>query len=319
MCVRHASRMPVGVHAQWAAPCAAAAVALGLIVHRRVRAWMPVAGTGDGLDGIPASTTIAGLALLPVLLCWQLANAQGYALSAVTVSLALVGHFDDRRSARGGKATYRSWFAVAVATAALAAQHAGCDASFAFACAWLLAVALVQATRALESGVGLCAAVSAGTMLGNEWMFGMDDHSHAHAGWAALGFLPWSWPRSRVALGACGSRAFGVCVADAALGNLPLSTLASSANAVQFERAWDHRLLAALLLLPFSLQFVEFAHDLVMRISRRASSLHADSSCVARVARAVGVPALLVAPVLGMVAFAVAPCVAWWTGIGFRQ
>ena len=279
---------------------------------------MPVAGTGEGLDRHPASTPIAGLALLPVVVCWQLANAKGYALPAVTVSLALVGHFDDRRSVRGRKATPLRWFALAAATAVLAAQHASFDVSFAFASAWLLAFVLVQATRALDIGVGIFSAVTAGSILSNEWMFGMDDHSHAYVGWAALGFLPWSWPRSHVALGACGSLVFGVCVADAALGNLPLSTLASSANAVQFERAWDHRMLAALLLLPFSIQMVVCAHDLVMRISRRASSLPADASCVARVASAFGLPALLVAPVLGAVAFAVTPCVAWWTGIGFR-
>ena len=45
----------------------------------------------------------------------------------------------------------------------------------------------------------------------------------------------------------------------------------------------------------------------------------ADASCPVRISRAFGVPALLVAPVFGMVAFAVAPCVAWWTWIGFRQ
>ncbi len=280
---------------------------------------MPIATRGEACDRQSASTPIGGLALLPVVVCWQLANAKDYALPVVTASLALVGHFEDVLAARGGNVTRLRSVAIAIATAALAAQHARCDASFAFAIAWLLAFALVRAMRALESGVGACAAVTAGTLLSNQWLFGMDDHSHAYAGWAALGFLTWSWPRSRVALGACGSLVFGTCVADAALGNLPLSTLASSANTVQFERAWDHRLLAALLLLPFSLQFVEFAHDLVMRISRRASSMPADSSWVARVAWAVGVPGLLVAPVLGMVAFAVAPCVAWWTGIGFRQ
>ena len=311
--------MPQSLSAIWAAPCAAAAVGAGLLVHSRMRTWLPRLAPEVGRDAQQRTTPVAGLALLPVLLCWQLVHAKGVALPAVTALLALVGYIEDRRPPRGGVAQRHRAFASAAATAALAAQHASFDVSFSFACAWLLAFVLVQATRALEISVGVCAAVTAGTLLSNEWMFGMDDHSHAYVGWAALGFLPWSWPRSRVVLGACGSLAFGVCVADAALGNLPLSTLSISTNAVQFERAWDHRMLAALLLLPFSIQFVEFAHGLVMRISRRASSLPADASCVARVARVVGLPALLVAPFFGMVAFAVAPCVAWWTGIGFRQ
>ena len=160
--------------------------------------------------------------------------------------------------------------AIAIVTAALAAQHARCEASFAFAFACLLAFALVQATRALEVGNGLCAAVTAGAVFANEWLLGPGGRWQAYAGWMALGFLPWCWPRPRVALGASGAHALGVCVAQLALDNLPLGLLSQSSNAVQFERAWEHGMLAVLLLLPFLVHRAVFARAVVARARFRA-------------------------------------------------
>lgn len=268
--MRYGERMPVGAHALWAAPCAVAAVAIGLYVHRRIRAWMPIAARGEACDRQAVSAPIAGLTLLPVLLSWQLANAQGYALPAVTASLAFLGHFDDRRAARGGKASRLRSVAMAVATAVLAAQHARCEASFAFAFAWLLAFALVQATRALEVGNGLCAAVTAGAVFANEWLLGEGGRWQPYAGWTALGFLPWCWARPHVALGVAGAHALGVCVAQLALDNLPLGLLSQSSNAVQFERAWEHGMLAVLILLPFLVHLAVFARGVVAHARFRA-------------------------------------------------
>jgi len=302
--------MSIEIHAAWAAPCAAAVVAAGVGAHRRGFAWMPSSAASERDELQRPRAPIAGLLLLPSILVWQLVHADGYALPAVTAALAISGHLDDRRAARGESPTQLRAFALAVATAALAAMHSSCELSFAFASAWLLAFALVRATRMLDVGNGVCVAVAAGSLLGNEWMIGAEVRWQAFVGWAALGLFPWNWPRPRVALGASGANALGVCVAEAALGNLPFRLLSSSTNAVQVERVWEHGMLAALLLLPFVVQLVVFADGVVARTRSLVSPSRGIGSLTARVARALRLPAVLWAPLLGVVAFALVRCCA---------
>jgi UDP-N-acetylmuramyl pentapeptide phosphotransferase/UDP-N-acetylglucosamine-1-phosphate transferase len=286
----------------WVAPLAAATIGASYIVHCRVRGWLPEDAPAIGRKQHARTTPLVGIALLPVLLGWQIFAANDYALAFATAALGVVGHLDDLHKSRGGLSWRIKAVALGIATAVVAAEHAGLQLALPFVAAWALAFVLVNATNFLDNTNGTCAAITAGSLLGNQCMLG--ESSHSYVAWTALGFLPWNWPRSRVFLGDSGAYALGIAVADRALANLPLSSLAASEPAVQLDRAMEHWALSAVLLLPFAVQLIDFAQVVCVRLWLGVAPWRGDRRHLTHIAQNLGLPAALVAPLFLLLAFA---------------
>lgn len=280
----------------WAAPLAAFLIGASYFVHCRVRGFLPEDRPGIGRKQHERATPLAGIALLPVLLVWPLAHGQ-FVLAIATAALATLGFVDDLRKTRGGLPWQVKTLVLALAAGAVATQHAGLSLSFAFAAAFGLAFVLVNATNFLDNTNGACAAITAGSILGNACLPGCYWASQqTYLGWAALGFLPWNWPRARVFLGDAGAYALGISLADQALGNLPLGSLSASTNSVQVDRAWDYWPLGVLLLLPFFVQLVDFVQVVCARLWLGIAPWHGDRRHLTHIVQNHGLPSVLVAP-----------------------
>jgi UDP-N-acetylmuramyl pentapeptide phosphotransferase/UDP-N-acetylglucosamine-1-phosphate transferase len=295
----------------WAAPLACCLIGAGYYVHCRVRGFLPEDVPGIGRKQHERSTPLAGIALLPALLLWPIANGQ-WVLAAATLSLAVLGHVDDLRKARGGLPWQAKTLVLALATAAVAAQHAGYSLSFAFAAAFALAFVLVNATNFLDNTNGACAAITAGSILGNfsvpGWYWASQQ---TYLGWAALGFLPWNWPRARVFLGDAGAYALGIGLADQALGNLPLGSLSASTNAVQVSRTWDYWPLGVLLVLPFAVQLIDFVQVVTARLWLGIAPWHGDRRHLTHIVQNHGLRPVLVAPLFFLISLGCGLSVRW--------
>src|SRR5690606_37443967 len=83
--------------------------------------------------------------------------------------------------------------------------------------AFALAFVLTNATNFLDNTDGVAVAVAGTALL----VAGGVDGPLAPCGAAALGFLPWNWPRPRLFLGDAGAYALGLCCGYGAAIALP--------------------------------------------------------------------------------------------------
>ena len=258
---------------------------------------------GPGRKQHRHATPLVGIVLLPVLLLWQIMGSH-YVLAAATAMVSVLGYLDDRRKVQGGLLVHSKTIVLALAAMVVAAQHASpLQPPFAFCCASLLAFVLVNATNFLDNTNGVCASITAASLLtvhrGND-----------ASGFAALGFLCCNWPRALVFLGDAGAYALGLCVADAALGQLPLSPLAMRPFTGQIEATYHAFLSGAFLLLPFMVQLVDFTQVLCVRLWLGSPPWVGDQLHLTHRVERLGLPRVLVAPLFGGTALALGWCFA---------
>jgi UDP-GlcNAc:undecaprenyl-phosphate GlcNAc-1-phosphate transferase len=201
-----------------AAPVALLFLVLGDLCNRRLRGFLPDDPPGEGRKRHHRPMSLQGVLLAPVLL-WPLLDARHVLLACAVALSLLVGFCDDRRKQRGEGVDWRlkaTGLGLAALTVAWVAAPPGLRDPGTILALALLAFALVNATNFLDNTDGVAAALSATALL----LLTGGQGPLAWAGFAALGFLPWNWPRPRAFLGDAGAYGLGVCVAAAVLPHL---------------------------------------------------------------------------------------------------
>lgn len=264
-----------------AAAAAFASLALADWWNRRVRGFLP--------DDVPRPGSrkrherpipLAGIALAPVLLAVLLCH-QLWWLAGGAVAVAALGFVDDWQKERGGDLDWR-WKA-----AVLLVACAGCATQAVdplaqpgrWLTAWALAFVLTNATNFLDNTDGVAAGVAGTALL----FAGRGDGALALCGAAALGFVPWNWPRPRLFLGDAGAYALGIVCAFGAASRLPDLALA---------------------LVAFAVQFVDFAQVVTARLVIGVSPWVGDRRHLTHIAQYLGLPRVLVAPLFAALAAA---------------
>ncbi|MFN3244911.1 MAG: MraY family glycosyltransferase [Planctomycetota bacterium] len=209
----------------WAAAIAAASVAIGDQVNRRVVGWLPDDPPRPGRKSHGRPIPLAGVLLVPAIATWCGVFGAWLLLAAVLVSAA-VGFDDDRRKEHAGplddggldwriKAAGLFVAAGLVATATVdPLQQPG---------SWLLVFGgtfvLTNAVNFLDNTDGVAAGLSAAMLLLLGFAALPDGSTRTitlAAGFAACGFLPFNWPKPRLFLGDGGAYALGLCTSYAA-------------------------------------------------------------------------------------------------------
>ena len=196
----------------WAAAIAAATLGLGDFVNRRVRGFLPDDPPRPGRKQHARPIPLAGVLLLPAFLPWLVAD--GDLTTGVAVALACaIGFFDDRDKERGPGLDWRTkGLGLAVASAIAAASLAApLQDPLPFLAMFAFVFVLTNATNFLDNTDGVASAVAAAMLLAATGGNG----ALAAGGFAALGFLPWNWPRPRLFLGDAGAYALGLLAAIA--------------------------------------------------------------------------------------------------------
>ncbi|MBX3462436.1 MAG: hypothetical protein KF830_04655 [Planctomycetes bacterium] len=231
-------------------PAAAAAwtlllVATGLWCNRRWLGWLPDDLPRAGRKQHARPMPLAGVLLLPAVAPW-LAAAGSWWLLAGLVGAAAIGFVDDWHKELGRDLDWR-WKGLGLAAAAAVAAVEVLPPATA-PVTWLVVVALVfvltNATNFLDNTDGVAVALAATSLL----LLGGIDGTAAAVAFAALGFLPWNWPRPRVFLGDAGAYALGLATGVFAAGGALAQPAALCAVAVQLAdfvqvcaaRLWLH-------------------------------------------------------------------------------
>lgn len=216
-----------------AAAAAAAAATLACAgafwSNRQLVGWLPDDPPHPARKRHRAPVPLAGVVLLPAVLPWLCAAAE-WSLAAAAGIATAAGWLDDRSKARGGldwraKAALLLLAAAAVALAAV--DPLAEPLRFAAVVGFVFVV--TNATNFLDNTDGVAASLAAVSLLGASGGEG----PLAAAGFAALGFLPWNWPRPRLFLGDAGAYLLGVLSAAAALRPTPFAQATLAAVAVQ--------------------------------------------------------------------------------------
>ncbi len=255
-----------------AAAAAVAALAAARWSNRRLVGWLPDDPPRPGRKQHRGPVPLAGVVLLPVVLPWLLVAGEWW-LAGAAVLAGAVGFVDDRGKEHDRDLDWR-WKTLGLTLAALAAATAVVDPSRepgAFLATVALVFVLTNATNFLDNTDGVAASLSAVSLLslshGNGPM--------AAAGFAALGFLPWNWPRSRLFLGDAGAYVLGIVVAVAA------------ARAAAVETRW---------LLAVAVQLVDFVQVVTARIVLAMPPWVGDRRHLTHIAQNLGVPRIWIAP-----------------------
>lgn len=215
-----------------AAAAAATVIATGLgeWINRRWRGWLPDDPPGPGRKQHGRPIPLAGIVLLLLLLPW-LAALGAYWLAAAVAIAGGVGYLDDRGKEKRQDLDWR-WKALALWLASglvVAGHHTMMATPWEMALWLLVTFVLVNATNFLDNTDGVATSLSAVSLL---WLTGASGPAAPIAG-AALGFLPWNWPRARVFLGDAGAYTLGIAVAWALLARWPTGPHSLAGVAIQ--------------------------------------------------------------------------------------
>ena len=208
----------------WAAGIAAATVALGDQVNRRLFGWLPDDPPRPGRKQHARPIPLAGVLLVPAVLAWCVAG-QAWLLLAAIVTVAAVGFEDDRQKEFAGplddggvdwrlKALGLFVAAALVATATLDPLQA----PWRWAAVFGLTFVLTNAVNFLDNTDGVAAGLGAAMLLLLGFTAPLDDAARGvalAAGFAACGFLPFNWPKPRLFLGDGGAYTLGLCTSAA--------------------------------------------------------------------------------------------------------
>ncbi len=212
-----------------AAPAALLLVLLADLCNRRCWGFLPDDPPGEGRKQHRRPMPLCGVVLLPLLVVPFLLR-QGWAEAAAVLLCGGIGCLDDHQKERGGGVDWRVK-AMALGTAAGLVAVAVAPASLT-APGWIvllavLAFVLINATNFLDNTDGVCAMLSGTSLL----LLAGDCEPLWWAGFTALGFVPWNWPRPRGFVGDSGALALGACLAVAVVRRLeePLPALGGAA------------------------------------------------------------------------------------------
>jgi UDP-N-acetylmuramyl pentapeptide phosphotransferase/UDP-N-acetylglucosamine-1-phosphate transferase len=213
-----------------AAAATALATGLGEWINWRWRGWLPDDPPGPGRKQHGRPIPLAGIVLLLLLLPW-LALLSAYWLAAAVAIAGGIGYLDDRGKEHRQDLDWR-WKALALwlASGIVVAEHHTMMATPWEMAFWLVVTfVLVNATNFLDNTDGVATSLSAVSLL---WLTGATGPAAPIAG-AALGFLPWNWPRARVFLGDAGAYTLGIAVAWALLARWPAGPNCLAGVAIQ--------------------------------------------------------------------------------------
>ncbi|MBL8748753.1 MAG: hypothetical protein JNK78_06305 [Planctomycetes bacterium] len=264
-------------HPAFAAAAAFCAFWLAWWSNRSIVGWLPDDPPGAARKQHGRPIPLAGVVLPFAAAPWL---ARGHAAVACAILVAsAVGFVDDRGKERGHDLDWR-WKALGLgAAAALGATAAvsPIDEPLGWAAAALLVFVLTNATNFLDNTNGVAASLAAVSLL----LLANGDAAIAAFGWAALGFLPWNWPKARLFLGDSGAYALGTAVGIAAARGA-----ASDAT----------RLLAV------AVQLLDFVQVLTARLALALPPWVGDRRHLTHIAQNLGMPAHAVAPFFAVLA-----------------
>jgi UDP-GlcNAc:undecaprenyl-phosphate GlcNAc-1-phosphate transferase len=263
-----------------AAPAAFAATALLYWCNRHLTGFLPYDPPGEPRKQHAQAMALAGVAMLPVVLAWLVAADAPWLAVAATLA-AGVGFWDDRQKARRRDFDWRIKAVLLFAASACASNH-GVDA-LATPVRWAIAVlfvfVLTNASNFLDNTDGVCCSLAAASLL----CLSRGDGPLAGCAFAALGFLPWNWPRPRVFTGDSGALMLGVLTGGAAVSAMPAPGPT---------------------LLPVAVQLADFAQVVAARIWLGLPPWIGDRRHLTHVVQNTGLPRIAVAPLFAAVAAA---------------
>ena len=208
----------------WSAAIASASVLVGDQVNRRLFGWLPYDPPRASRKSHARPMTLAGALVAPAILIYC-ALGELWLLAAAVAVVAAVGFEDDRRKERadplGECGLDWRWKALGLL---IAAALVACEVADPSTDPWrwsaLLALTFVitNAVNFLDNTDGVAACLSAAMLL----LLGFGalppgpyQFVSLAAGFAALGFLPFNWPKPRVFLGDSGAYTLGICASFA--------------------------------------------------------------------------------------------------------
>lgn len=277
------------IDAAWALTLATACLLAGDWSNRRLVGWLPEDPPRPGRKQHAQSIPLAGILLAPALLLWPLLDRQWLIVAAGAIALA-TGFVDDRRKEHEQDLGWRSKALALGAASALGAsalveplQEPG---------AWCLHVLFVfvvtNATNFLDNTNGVAAALAGVGLLQLGGAGG-----NTAAGFAALAFLPWNWPRARLFLGDSGAYALGILLAI------------GCAKAAQHEPL-------PIALAAVALPLIDFTQVVCARLWIGHPPWVGDRRHLTHVARNLGVPTAAIAPLfLGLALLAMSAARLW--------
>lgn len=274
------------IESYWAVLIATATVAIGDACNRRVIGWLPDDPPGPGRKVHARPVPLAGVLIVPTILAWCLADRAWLPLAAIVIATA-TGFEDDRRKERAGPLDKGGvdWrikalgLAIAAGLIAATAADPRTDPGY-FAIAFCLTFVLTNATNFLDNMDGVATSLAASMLL----CLGLGKPTASWipaAGYAALGFLPWNWPRPRLFLGDGGAYALGLCASYAIVHTMRAQPL---------------------LLLAVAIPLVDFAQVVLARLWLALPPWVGDRRHLTHVVNNVGVKKVIVAPLFAAVA-----------------
>jgi UDP-N-acetylmuramyl pentapeptide phosphotransferase/UDP-N-acetylglucosamine-1-phosphate transferase len=274
--------MPSMPHPAAAAALALLLVAIGTWCNRRWIGWLPDDPPRAGRKQHARPMPLAGILVVPAALPW-LVDARSWWLLAGFVLAAAIGFVDDWQKERERDFDWR-WKALGLGVAAALAATgilSPTDALWTWLGAVLFVFVLTNATNFLDNTDGVAAALAAVSLL----VLGAGGGPAMAIGCAALGFLPWNWPRPRAFLGDAGAYALG------------LATGVFAADAVRYEPVW---------LLAVAVQLADFGQVVFARLWLRVPPWVGDRRHLTHIAQNLGLPRRAIAPVFAAVALLLA-------------
>ncbi len=268
----------------WAALAAAAAAGLADWTNRRWRGWLPDDPPRPGRKQHARPMPLAGITIAIAALPWLFAGSAWWLGAGLALATG-VGFRDDWSKERGDGLDWRTkglglMLAVGLAATEVADPlRAPLD--------WLACVALsfvlVNATNFLDNTDGVAASLSATSLLVLGGL-GLGADLDTPVAWAALGFLPWNWPRPRLFLGDSGAYALGLAVA-------------TTASAAALREPWT--------LGAVAVQLGDFVQVVCARLALGLPPWVGDRRHLTHIAQNLGLPRQVVAPLFAALALAI--------------
>jgi UDP-N-acetylmuramyl pentapeptide phosphotransferase/UDP-N-acetylglucosamine-1-phosphate transferase len=270
--------MPSMLHPALAAAFACALVAAGIWCNRRWIGWLPDDPPRAGRKQHQRPMPLAGILLAPAALPWLLGAGAFWLLAGFAVAAA-TGFVDDWQKERGGDFDWRGKALGLGVAAGLAACEVvlPVDAPWRWLAVVLLVFVLTNATNFLDNTDGVATALAATSLL----VLGGGGGTAAAIAFAALGFLPWNWPRPRAFLGDAGAYALG------------LATGVFAAGAALPQPGW---------LLAVAVQLADFTQVVVARVWLGLPPWVGDRRHLTHIAQNLGLPRWAVAPTFAALA-----------------
>lgn len=272
------------LHPAAAAPLALALVALATWCNRRWIGWLPDDPPRPGRKQHARPMPLAGVVLVPAALPWLVASGSWWLLAGFVLAAA-VGFADDWRKERGhdlGWVVKAAGLSVAAALATTGIVDPQAEPGV-WCTVVLLVFVLTNATNFLDNTDGVATALAATSLLALAVATG--SVVAAALGWAAVGFLPWNWPRPHAFLGDAGAYALG------------LTSGVFAASAARTDPAW---------LLTVALPLADFCQVVLARLWLGLPPWVGDRRHLTHIAQNLGLPRVATAPVFAAVALLLA-------------